>query len=243
MGQSTSVQEYPRCEEDWPYVWAIRDQEQLDWKLDQNGVKLPSDKIEEIAQKQSQLPVEISSYLYLGAAKHAHNISLLKEKGITHVLNVAGPSGQGPLKEYQEAGITVLNIDADDEEGYQMLALHFKECYEYIESIRLSGGKCVVHCVAGINRSGVIVAACYMLNEKVPILDTVAHCRTRRGNCFLWNTTFQEEIVAMARQEGLLGPAPGEKECRCQNPVPPKSSLLFENKTSTFNSSKIKSLF
>ena len=49
--------------------------------------------------EQSKLPVLISSYqkktgeevsVYLSDAKHAHDVELLKSRGITHVLNVAG---------------------------------------------------------------------------------------------------------------------------------------------------------
>mmetsp|Transcript_31708 Transcript_31708/g.37292 ORF Transcript_31708/g.37292 Transcript_31708/m.37292 type:complete len:243 (+) Transcript_31708:104-832(+) len=242
MGIAHSKETYLPSENDWPYVWAIRDAEILDWKKSVEGERT-AEEIQKLAKAQANLPVEIAPYLYLCGAKHAHDVSLLKEKGITHVLNVAGMAGQGPIEEYKNANIHVLNIDADDEEGYQMLSLHYEKAYNFIESARISGGKCVVHCVAGINRSGVIVASVYMMNEKVNILDTVAHCRIKRGNCFLWNSTFQEELVAMARKEERLGPGPCESGCRVQIVPPPSSSNLFENKTATFNSNKIKSLF
>ena len=47
----------------------------------------------------------------------------------------------------------------------------------------------VVHCHAGINRSGVIAAALMMLRTNSSVLETVAHCRRQRGNAFLWNRT------------------------------------------------------
>ena len=115
-------------------------------------------------------------------------------------------------------------VDADDEEGYKMLGQHLEECRAFVAKARaIDGGKCAVHCHAGINRSGVMVAAIYMLDSGASVLDAVAHCRMQRGNAFLWNHTFQEELVALARESGLLGPKPGDEGCRVPNaaPAPP----------------------
>jgi len=48
-----------------------------------------------------------------------------------------------------------------------------------------------------------------MLSERETVLVTIAHIRKRRGNAFLWNESFQEQLVQLARNEGLLGPKPG----------------------------------
>ena len=97
-------------EEDWPWVWAIHDVEVLDWKKGcQND-----EEIQTMAVEQSKLPVLISSYrkktgevvsVYLSGAKYAHDVELLKSRGITHVLNVAGRVGQGDEEQYKGAGI------------------------------------------------------------------------------------------------------------------------------------------
>eukprot|EP00961_Rhodomonas_salina_P122228 1645885-Rhodomonas_salina.1 len=167
-----------------------------------------------IRQKQSELPVQISDTVFLSDAASTKNIERLKELGVTHVLNVAGKAASVVSEEtYSKAGITLKVISAEDEEGYPMLASHLIECREFIASARDKGGKCVVHCVAGINRSGVIVAAEKMLTERINVLETVAHCRLQRGNVYLNNASFIEELVALARKEGLLGPKPGEPGC------------------------------
>ena len=157
------------------------------------------------------MPVEIMPSLFLSDARRAHDVSRLKSLGITHVVNVAGKSAEGPAEEYCAAGINVLNVDADDEEGYPMLEKHLSEVHAFVNETRTGtySGRVVVHCVAGINRSGVILAAILMLDKKLSVLEAVAHCRLARGNCFLWNGSFQTQLVALARSEGLLGPAPG----------------------------------
>ena len=106
-------------------------------------------------------------------------------------------------------------------EGYDMLGNHLEECMQFINSCAAAGGKTVIHCVAGINRSGVIAAAVHLLTavtmnvagENGPqternILKTVAHCRQQRGNNFLWNHSFQLQLALLARKQNLLGAAP-----------------------------------
>ena len=75
------------------------------------------------------------------------------------------------------------NLDADDEEGYPMLSQHLERCMAfYAECKSTENSKMVIHCQAGINRSGVITAAIYMLEEQMHVLDVVKHIRRRRGN-------------------------------------------------------------
>lgn len=223
--------------EDWPYIWAIRDTEQLDWRIG-----LSNEEICAGAKEQIELPVEIGDGIFLSDARHAHDLERLKALGITHVLNVAGKAAIGPENEYTAAGITVKNIEADDEEGYPMLANHLGEAQKFISSAHVTNGRCVVHCIAGINRSGVIVAAVKMLSEKMNVLDVVAHCRRRRGNVFLGNNSFQVDLVALARKEHLLGPPPGEPYCRVTTRARPMDCFI-EERSSKFNAHKVKGLF
>lgn len=72
-----------------------------------------------------------------------------------------------------------------------------------------------MHCVAGINRSGVLVAAARMLDERTSVLATVKHCRAQRGSTFLWNESFQEQLVALARREGQWRAAATIQPDRC----------------------------
>jgi predicted protein tyrosine phosphatase len=202
-----------------------------------------AEEVTAIAHAQQQLPCEISPSLYLSDARRAHDITLLQALHITHVLNVAGRAAQGPHKAYIAAGIAVLNIDADDEEGYPMLSRHLAECRAFIEEARQANGRCVVHCVAGINRSGVVVAAEKMLYEKLSVLDVVAHCRKQRGNTFLWNESFAASLVALARTEGLLGPELGMPGCRLPTPTADTSSPSQPRTSRPFRQKDIKGLF
>jgi hypothetical protein len=96
---SSSIDE--GTEELWPYVWAIRDPECLDWKIG-----LTREEIQNLALLQLELTVSIIPILYLSDHKHVCDVEKLKSIGITHVLNVAGPAARGPLQLYEIHNIT-----------------------------------------------------------------------------------------------------------------------------------------
>ena len=90
MGNAKSKQEevaYEISQDDWPWLWAIWDSDCLDWKRG-----LDDDEIQETALRQAKLPVPIiTDSLYVGNAFSVSSIETLKDKGITAVLNMAGP--------------------------------------------------------------------------------------------------------------------------------------------------------
>lgn len=198
---------YESVHEDWPWVWGIRDPEYLDWKLG-----LSDDEVQAQALRQLDLPVPITDNVYLGNAASVECISRLKACGITAVLNMAGPFAmrQETIKAYDNHGIQYKRIDAEDDENYNLLQNDWDEAFQFIRSSTENGkGKCVVHCRAGINRSVLVVSAYYMMTTQKTVLETVKHVRGQRGNVALWNEGFQQQLVAMARMNNLLGAAPG----------------------------------
>ncbi|KAJ8605235.1 hypothetical protein CTAYLR_000497 [Chrysophaeum taylorii] len=206
------------AEEDYPWIWAVRDVEQLDFKIGLNPAEALT-----VAKRQSQMPVEILPHVFLANARTAHNVDLLRKLRVTHVLNAAGAAGRAPDPSvYRRNRITVLELDGRDEEGFPMLARYLQRSRSFIADARRSRGRVVVHCVAGLNRSGLLVAAEYMLTTRATVLDTVAHCRHQRGNLCLCNKSFQAQLVALAREEYLLGPPPGHPNSRVKKRPPPR---------------------
>ena len=65
------------------------------------------------------------------------------------------------------------------------------------------GDRCLVHCVAGMNRSGVLAVAYVMGANRWPLLKALRHCLEARG-CMLWNDSFQKQLALFAQREGLL---------------------------------------
>ena len=197
---------------DRPYLWALRSPEVLDWK---NTVSSP-DEINQMAASQARLPVRIGTReatgIFIGDAACARDVGRLRALRIGAIVNVAGPASQNRDMddEYARHGIDIVRLEAEDEDGFPMLRLHLDTVREHIERWRAAAGEgerhVLIHCTAGINRSGVLVAALLLEYEQhFTVLEAVRHIRSRRGNCFLWNESFQEQLVARARELGQLG--------------------------------------
>ena len=156
--------------------------------------------------RSADLPCEIAPQLLLSSKVEASDLGLLQVFGVTHVLNAAGSMGRSNL-DLEAAGIQYLELHGEDEEDYPMLKNHFEQASAFMRAAAAAGGRCLVHCVAGINRSGVLVAAQLMVSERLSVLEAVARCQRARGR-ILWNESFQEQLVVLAEQEGLLGCRP-----------------------------------
>ena len=199
---------YDYIPDDFPWVWAIRDIEILDWKAG-----LTDDEIMELDRRHRDLPVHIHGNIFLGNVASVENISKLQGLGITRVLNLAGPMAlkRNTIRAFKQNSITYKGIPAEDEENYPLLAKHWHEIHAFLHGDETtdSSGNTVIHCVAGINRSVLVVRADYILSCQQPVLDAVKHVRKQRGNIALSNSYFQEQLVAFARRNDLLGPEPG----------------------------------
>ena len=163
------------------------------------------------------LPVEIMQHLLLGDKRSARQLLkpncpsdhvMIEAFGVTHILNVAGRSGLiEPTECAASSGIKTLQLSADDEEGYPIIARHLHAAKEFINDAKATGGRCLIHCVAGINRSGCLATAALMLDERLEVLDAVRRVKGAR-RMVLENWSFQEQLVELARKEGLLGKRP-----------------------------------
>ncbi|KAK7796015.1 hypothetical protein U0070_018538, partial [Myodes glareolus] len=95
-------------------------------------------------------PVEILPYLYLGSCSHSSNLQGLQACGITAVLNVSAncPNHFEDLFHYK-------SIPVEDNQMVEISAW-FQEAIGFIDSVKNSGGRVLVHCQAGISRSATI---------------------------------------------------------------------------------------
>lgn len=157
------------------------------------------------------LPVQLSPWLYISDESKALDKGVLQKLGITHVLSMnAVPSYRNRhiLDFYESLDIVNLRIHAEDAEGYNLIEKHGEECLNFLRCVQEKEGlKVVVHCVAGINRSGLISCAALMIFEQRNVTDAVKHCRERRGT-ILSNKSFREELCLFAAKHDLLGEKP-----------------------------------
>ena len=216
---------------DWPWVWAMRDGTYLDWGRFIRG--FDHQLAAQLVCAHTNLPVEIIPHkLYLSDAEGIHNTARLKHLKITGVLNMAETPANHKLfkktpKILQQQGISYHGIAAEDQTDYPLLYLHMDQAFAIIDKVlaqKNGKGRCVVNCAMGKNRSVLIVAAYAMLHDKTPVLDTLKHIRYQRGNGALVNEGFQEQLVALARHHHLLGGKPGTHEDSiCRTAAPPRT--------------------
>lgn len=201
MGNKQTKEKQRQAEQtDVPWAWVKRVQEITDPTT--NSASTNMDVL---------LPVEILSWLLLSDEKNARDVAKLKRLGVTHVLSVNGttPHEAKRAKEsWEAAGIIHLRVSGEDSEGYNMIGNHWKQCREFIKNARATNhGRILVHCVAGINRSGLIACAAHMHFEQETVLTVVQHSVQCRGKVVL-NRSFQQQLCLLAAKEGLLGIKP-----------------------------------
>jgi len=89
-----------------------------------------------------------------------------------------------------------------------MIGQHWDKCYTFLkQATEVPDARVVIHCVSGINRSGLIICAAFMIFEQLDVLHVVDHCIKKRGS-LLWNRSFQEQLCVLAAEHGLLGEKP-----------------------------------
>lgn len=151
-------------------------------------------------------PAQLLDHLYLGDYSDADSLGMLKELGITHILNCAGCSSNVNQSRHKflnggNTGIKAYHqFDADDRLTYQM-SQHFKEAIDFIESAREKGGKVLVYCAKGMNRSAAVCVAYVMTYKRQGLFETAREVQRQRGR-ILTNKGFQEQLVIYAKQLG-----------------------------------------
>ncbi|KAI0213508.1 Dual specificity protein phosphatase 26 [Lamellibrachia satsuma] len=140
-------------------------------------------------------------HLYIGGEEVARDLNFLRSSGIYHVVNCAsGYANTGP--DFYGKDFSYMGFDAQDDSSYDIMQ-HFQQVYDFIEKARLSGGKVLIHCLVGVNRSGVLAVAYCMLHKN---LGPISAARFVKGSrkMVLTNDGFQRRLVAFARERGML---------------------------------------
>ncbi|XP_030881451.1 dual specificity protein phosphatase 2 [Leptonychotes weddellii] len=119
-------------------------------------------------------PVEILPYLFLGSCSHSSDLRGLQACGITAVLNVSRcPNHFEGLFRYK-------SIPVEDNQMVEISAW-FQEAISFIDSVKNSGGRVLVHCQAGISRSATICLAYLIQSRRVRLDEAFDFVKQRRG--------------------------------------------------------------
>ena len=130
---------------------------------------------------------------------------LLRRLGITHVLNCAGKKDYSRKlvdNPYADDMIAYEEFEADDNEGYPIM-MHFTRARAFINQAKRTGGRALVHCEMGVNRSGALCIAYMMVEERLTLLQALKRAKIERP-VILCNEGFQKQLIGFARDQGLL---------------------------------------
>lgn len=155
---------------------------------------------------------QILPFVFIGNERDAANRELLERSKVSHVLNV---TSHVPLHFENEArnGITYKRLAATDSCS-QNLKQYFEEAIEFIESARISEGKVLVHCQAGVSRSPAIVIAYLMARFNLTLMAAFDFAKSRRNivapNLHFMGQLleFETKCVAGEAKHCLSGDAP-----------------------------------
>lgn len=110
-------------------------------------------------------PSAILPWLFIGNARDAQNVHLLRDKlRITHVLNTAASCPKHHEDKFIYLHLPLIDTDA------QNLDQAFSLAATFITDAKISGGRVFVHCIAGISRSVSVVLA-YLIQKGSDILS------------------------------------------------------------------------
>eukprot|EP01120_Amphizonella_sp_Union-15-10_P010402 TRINITY_DN414_c0_g1_i1.p1 TRINITY_DN414_c0_g1~~TRINITY_DN414_c0_g1_i1.p1 ORF type:complete len:169 (+),score=17.97 TRINITY_DN414_c0_g1_i1:68-574(+) len=121
------------------------------------------------------LDLVFSNFLYVGSRGAASNEELLKDHGITHILNVSGSQQRFPGK------FTYMNLTLVDKPDFN-ISEFFNEASEFIETARKQGKKILVHCTGGVSRSPTIALAYLVISRNLSLKDALMEIGSRKPN-------------------------------------------------------------
>ena len=117
--------------------------------------------------------------LFLGDHGASVGYAVLVQLGITHVLNVKGGHRVPPPPYREQLAITSVPLsDFGDDD----LKSRLPECFAVLEACRAAGGRCLVHCSQGVNRSASVVLAWLMSSARTrwSLAEAWSHVKSRR---------------------------------------------------------------
>ncbi|KAF7834465.1 protein-tyrosine-phosphatase MKP1-like isoform X1 [Senna tora] len=118
----------------------------------------------------------IAEHVYLGSDTVAKNHDLLRQNGITHVLNCVG----FVCPEYFKSDFVYKTLWLQDSPTEDITSILY-DVFDYFEDVREQGGRVLVHCCQGVSRSTSLVIAYLMWREGQSFEDAFQYVKTARG--------------------------------------------------------------
>lgn len=139
---------------------------------DSNGGLVKRDKIAFFDKKCSK----VAEHIYLGGDAVARDRDILKQNGITHVLNCVG----FVCPEYFKSEFVYRTLWLQDSPSEDITSILY-DVFDYFEDVREKGGRVFVHCCQGVSRSTSLVIAYLMWREGQSFDDAFQYVKAARG--------------------------------------------------------------
>ncbi|XP_073141153.1 protein-tyrosine-phosphatase MKP1-like [Henckelia pumila] len=118
----------------------------------------------------------ILDHVYLGSNAVAKNRAILRQNGITHVLNCVG----FVCPEYFKNELVYMTLWLQDCPSEDITSLLY-DVFDYFEDVREQGGRVFVHCCQGVSRSASLVIAYLIWKKGQSFEDAFQHVKAARG--------------------------------------------------------------
>ncbi|KAJ7971319.1 protein-tyrosine-phosphatase MKP1-like [Quillaja saponaria] len=139
---------------------------------DQNGGLVKRDKIAFFDKECSKA----AGHIYFGGDAVARDRDILKQNGITHVLNCVG----FVCPEYFKVDFLYRTLWLQDSPSEDITSILY-DVFDYFEDVREQGGRVFVHCCQGVSRSTSLVIAYLMWREGQSFDDAFQYVKAARG--------------------------------------------------------------
>ncbi|CAI9773979.1 unnamed protein product [Fraxinus pennsylvanica] len=185
-----SLDEWPKAGSDdvgeWPLISTPRGRSSNDGgerlKLDLSKIQRNPDnngcglvKREKIAFFDKECS-KVAEHIYLGGDTVARDREILKQHGITHILNCVG----FVCPEYFKADFVYKTLWLQDSPSEDITSILY-DVFDYFEYVREQGGRVFVHCCQGVSRSTSLVIAYLMWREGQSFDDAFQYVKAARG--------------------------------------------------------------
>lgn len=119
---------------------------------------------------------KVAEHVYLGGDAVARDKDILKQNGITHVLNCVG----FVCPEYFKSDFVYRTLWLQDSPSEDITSILY-DVFDYFEDVREQHGRVFVHCCQGVSRSTSLVIAYRMWREGQSFDDAFEYVKAARG--------------------------------------------------------------
>ncbi|OQV19390.1 Dual specificity protein phosphatase 16 [Hypsibius exemplaris] len=140
-------------------------------------------------------PTQIFPHLFLGSERDALSWEVMKNKGISHVLNV---SSSCPKADFI-GDTNFMRIPVNDTYSDKLIC-HFMKAFAFLDDVKKNNGCALIHCLAGVSRSPTLAIAYVMHSRNISYDEAYRYVKEKRPSISP-NLNFLGQLLEFDRTE------------------------------------------